>query len=497
MRSKVAIIGSGFAGLSSACSLAQKGYEVHVFEKNSTTGGRARQFEAQGFHYDMGPSWYWMPEVFEQFFNQFGKSTADYYHLKRLDPSYKVFFENGASTDIPADYEALKKLFEQWEPGAGAALDQFLLEAQIKYDTGMGQFVWKPSLSVIEFAEPRLIKESFRLQLFSNMSAHIRKFFKHPRIIQLLEFPVLFLGAKPSKTPALYSMMNYADIKLGTWYPDGGMVKIVEGMTALAKELGVHFHVNANVEKIQVNNGLASGLIVNGKYIECDAVLAGADYHHVETQLLDPEFRSYTEKYWDKRTMSPSSLLFYLGLDKKVEGLLHHNLFFDEDFNFHAEEIYDNPKWPTKPLFYLCVPSKTDQHVAPEDCENIFALIPVAPDLESDEALRDKYLDMIIQRIKKATGVDIANHIVYKKSYAHEEFVNDYNSFKGNAYGLANTLNQTAFLKPRLKSKKVSNLYYAGQLTTPGPGVPPSIISGQVAASEIHALLKLKTSQTA
>lgn len=497
MNQKVAIIGSGFAGLSSACSLASKGYEVHVFEKNSTTGGRARQFETEGFRFDMGPSWYWMPEVFEQFFNQFGKSASNYYQLKRLDPSYKVFFQNGLNADIPADYKSLKDLFESWEPGSGAALDQFLKEAQIKYDTGMGQFVWKPSLSVMEFAEPKLIKESFRLQLFSNMSAHIRKFFKHPRIIQLLEFPVLFLGAKPSKTPALYSMMNYADIKLGTWYPDGGMVKIVEGMTELAKSLGVHFHLNAPVSKIQVNNGNASGIIVNNQYIECDAVLAGADYHHVESQLLDEEYRSYNEKYWDKRTMSPSSLLFYLGIDKKVEGLLHHNLFFDEDFDFHAQEIYDDPKWPSKPLFYLCVPSKSDVHLAPEGCENIFALIPVAPGLTSDENLRNQYLEIIINRLKKSTGVDITNHIIYKKSYAHEEFVSDYNSFKGNAYGLANTLTQTAFLKPRLKSKKVNNLFYAGQLTTPGPGVPPSIISGQVAAGEIHSLLKSKTHQTA
>jgi len=493
MNSKIAVIGSGFAGLAAACSLAKQGHQVVVFEKNTTTGGRARHFFSNGFMFDMGPSWYWMPEVFEEFFNKFGKSTRDYYDLTRLDPSYRVFFKDKNGMDIPADIQEFKKLLDAIEPGAGIQLDKFLAEAKVKYDTGMGEFVWKPSLSFMEFAELRLLKESFRLQLFTSMSTHIRKFFKNPEIIQLLEFPVLFLGAKPEKTPALYSMMNYADIALGTWYPQGGMVKIAQGMTALAKELGVEIHTSANVEKIVVENGEAVGLIVNGDFQSADVIVGGGDYHHIESKLLEPAYRSYNEDYWNKRTMSPSSLLFYLGINKKVDGLLHHNLFFDEDFDRHAVEIYDDPKWPSKPLFYICAPSKTDSSVAPEGCENLFALIPVAPDMSSDETLRDKYLNMIIERLKKYTGVDISDSIVYKKSYAHEEFISDYNSFKGNAYGLANTLLQTAFLKPKLKSKKVDNLYYTGQLTTPGPGVPPSLISGQVVAEEVNKYILSKT----
>jgi phytoene desaturase len=494
MNSKIAVIGSGFAGLAAACSLAKQGHQVVVFEKNTTTGGRARHFSSNGFMFDMGPSWYWMPEVFEEFFNKFGKSTRDYYDLTRLDPSYRVFFKDKNGMDIPADIQEFKKLLDAIEPGAGIQLDKFLAEAKVKYDTGMGELVWKPSLSFMEFAELRLLKESFRLQLFTSMSTHIRKFFKNPEIIQLLEFPVLFLGAKPEKTPALYSMMNYADIALGTWYPQGGMVKIAQGMTALAKELGVEIHTSANVEKIVVENGEAVGLIVNGDFQSADVIVGGGDYHHIESKLLEPAYRSYNEDYWNKRTMSPSSLLFYLGINKKVDGLLHHNLFFDEDFDRHAVEIYDDPKWPSKPLFYICAPSKTDSSVAPEGCENLFALIPVAPDMSSDETLRDKYLNMIIERLKKYTGVDISDSIVYKKSYAHEEFISDYNSFKGNAYGLANTLLQTAFLKPKLKSKKVDNLYYTGQLTTPGPGVPPSLISGQVVAEEVNKYILSKTS---
>jgi phytoene desaturase len=497
MNSKIAVIGSGFAGLAAACSLSKQGHKVVVFEKNTTTGGRARHFSSNGFMFDMGPSWYWMPEVFEEFFNKFGKSTRDYYDLTRLDPSYRVFFKDKNGMDIPADILEFKKLLDAIEPGAGIQLDKFLAEAKVKYDTGMGEFVWKPSLSFMEFAELRLLKESFRLQLFTSMSTHIRKFFKNPEIIQLLEFPVLFLGAKPDKTPALYSMMNYADIALGTWYPQGGMVKIAQGMTALAKELGVEIHTSANVEKIVVENGEAVGLIINGDFQSADVIVGGGDYHHIESKLLEPAYRSYNEDYWNKRTMSPSSLLFYLGINKKVDGLLHHNLFFDEDFDKHSVEIYDDPKWPSKPLFYICAPSKTDSSVAPEGCENLFALIPVAPDMSSDEALRDKYLNIIIERLKKYTGVDVSDSIVYKKSYAHEEFISDYNSFKGNAYGLANTLLQTAFLKPKLKSKKVDNLYYTGQLTTPGPGVPPSLISGQVVAEEVNKYILSKTPKSA
>lgn len=488
---KVVVIGSGFAGLASACSLAQKGHEVHLFEKNSTTGGRARAFKAEGFMFDMGPSWYWMPEVFESFFNRFGKSTSDYYQLERLNPSYRVFFPD-KKLDIPADKTGLKAMLDGLEPGAGDKLEQFLAEAKIKYDTGMGRFVWKPSLSVLEFAEFSLIKESFRLQLFSNMKDHLRQYFSHPQILQLLEFPVLFLGAKPSKTPALYSMMNYADIELGTWYPMGGMCKIAEGMTSMAKELGVHVHTSAPVDRILSKGKTVHAVVVNGKEISCDAVIGAGDYHHIESKLLTTEQQSYSADYWEKRVMSPSSLLFYVGVNRKVSGLLHHNLFFDESFDRHAEEIYDRPQWPNKPLFYVCCPSKTDDQVAPEGQENLFILIPVAPGLTSSEDERKKYFHEILSRIKEHTGEDISNDIVYYQSFAHEEFEKEYHSFKGNAYGLANTLMQTAFLKPRLKSKKLTNLYFAGQLTVPGPGVPPSLISGQVAADELHRLLSIQ-----
>lgn len=488
---KIAVIGGGFAGLSSACSLAHKGFEVVLFEKNETTGGRGRAFSLNGYTFDMGPSWYWMPEVFESFFARFGKKVSDYYELVRLDPSYRVYFEDGP-VDIPADYNEFRNLIESYEPGSGPRLDKFVAEAKIKYDVSMSKFVWKPSLSIREFADPQLLIESFRLQLFSSFREHANKYFTHARILKLLEFPILFLGAKPEKTPAMYSMMNYADIVLGTWYPKGGMVKIAEAMTALAGELGVKIVTSADVDQIHVSGSGARSVSVDGTEHPFDAIVAAADYHHVENKLLEPRYRTYSSEYWNNRTMSPSSLIFYLGVNRKVKNILHHNLFFDESFDEHAREIYDKPEWPEKPLFYLCSTSVTDPTVAPEGKENLFILIPVATGLTSTDEDRRKYLTMCLDRIHQHTGEDLRGSLEYVRSYAHEEFSADYNSFKGNAYGLANTLMQTAIMKPRMRSRKVRNLFFAGQLTVPGPGVPPSIISGQIAAEEVAKYLTKK-----
>lgn len=484
----IVVIGSGFSGLSAACFLAKYGYRVTILEKNDKAGGRGRSFADEGFVFDMGPSWYWMPEVMEEFFQDFGKSTKDYFQLKQLDPGYRVFINNG-HVDIPANTDALSDLFENIEKGSGKALKQFLSEAQFKYEAGMGKFVRKPSHSIFEFMDMDILKSLFKIQLFTDMRAHLKKYFKHPQLLQLLEFPVLFLGAKPENTPALYSLMNHADLNLGTWYPMGGMAKLPEAMIDLAESLGVVVKTNSAVTKIIINGNQITSVEGKDFSLEADGVIGSADYHHIEQTLLPKDKRQYDESYWESRVMSPSSLLFYVGLNTKVPGIQHHNLFFDQSFDQHAEEIYDNPQWPSDPLFYLCCPSKTDNTVAPEGHENLFLLIPVAPGLESDEELREHYWNKMCTQIQIKTGVDIRNHVVYKRSFAHEEFASEYNSYKGNAYGLANTLMQTAFLKPKMKSKKVTNLFYAGQLTVPGPGVPPSIISGQLAATELDKTL--------
>ncbi len=482
---KVAVIGSGFAGLSASACLAQSGFDVTVFEKNATAGGRARKFECDGYVFDMGPSWYWMPDVLEKFFRRFGKGVEEFYELKRLDPSYRVFFGNNDFIDVPAGVPALKELFEKLEPGSGKALAKFLDDGAFKYNAGMNDLVYKPGLSWRELADTKLVASAFRLNLFQSHSKYVRSLFRNPRLISILEFPVLFLGASPDRIPALYSLMNYADMALGTWYPMGGMYRIVEGMTKLAEELGVKFRFNTPVSRVVVDDGSASGIWSDVKFFTTDFVVASADYQHVENDLLPADMRRYSNDYWNSRILAPSCLIFYLGINKRIANLQHHNLFFDEDIQLHTHEIYSDPRWPSSPQFYVCCPSKTDHSVAPTGCENLFILMPVAAGLDDEETIRDKYFSLIIRRLEHITGESILPHIVFRKSYAHKDFSLDYNAFKGNAYGLANTLLQTANLKPAIKSNKVDNLYYAGQLTVPGPGVPPAIISGQVVAAAL------------
>lgn len=484
------IIGSGFAGLSAASFLAKAGWRVTVLEKHGKPGGRARQLREDGFTFDMGPSWYWMPDVFERYFAQFGKKVSDYYSLHRLDPSYRVYWADsitdipaaGASVDGPADITAFRNMLDTWEPGAGEKLEAFLKEAAYKYKTGIGSLVFKPGRSVAEFADWQVIRGVFRLDIFSSIRKHIQKYFRHPRIRQLLEFPVLFLGALPENTPALYSLMNYADIVGGTWYPQGGMYSVVDGMYRLAKELGVEFRFGENVTHIDIVSSTAKK--VNG-YL-ADIVIGNADYHFIESTLLPAAYRSYTESYWEKRLMAPSCLLYYVGIKKRLKNIRHHMLIFDRSFEEHAREIYVTRQWPQEPLFYVSASSVTDQTVAPEGCENLVFLVPIAAGLEDDtETLRNHYFDQILKRFEKHIGEPIADFIIYKQSFSASDFVHEYNSFKGNAYGLANTLMQTAIFRPSCRSKKVRNLFYTGQLTVPGPGVPPALISGEVVAAEV------------
>ena len=488
--SKIAVIGAGFAGLSAACFMAKQQRGITVLEKNGTTGGRARAFNEQGFTFDMGPSWYWMPDIFERFFAEFKVHPRDYYKLVRLDPGFQMIFGKDDVVQVPAELNDIYELFEQIETGSADKLKKFLAEGKYKYDIGMKKLVYKPAFSWLEFATPEVMGGALKLQLFRSVSAHVRSYFKDPRLIALMEFPVLFLGATAKQMPALYSLMNYAALSLGTWYPMGGMAEITKAMETLAQSLGAEIITDCEVTKIQVPNKRSVHINTTKGNFSFDGLIATGDYQPIEQQLLDRPYRNYSAEYWSKKTMAPSCLIFYVGVSKKIKKLIHHNLFFDASLDNHSLEIYTTPKWPTDPLFYACCPSKTDASVAPEGMENLFLLMPIAPGLEDAEAVMEHYFNIIMQRMEQFCGEDILPHIVYKKSYCINDFVSDYHAYRGNAYGLANTLRQTAVLKPSMRNKKVPNIFYAGQLTVPGPGVPPAIISGQIAAGQLLKHLK-------
>ena len=477
----ITIIGSGFAGLSAAAYMAKEGHQVTVIEKNEQAGGRARSFESAGFTFDMGPSWYWMPDIFESFFKDFGKQPNDFYQLIRLDPSYQVLWED-LQLPLPANFTELKAVFESLEKGAGNQLELFLKEAAYKYEVGIHKFVEKPGLSITEFFTLDVAKSVFKIDLLTSIHTHVRKYFNNPKLIQIAEFPILFLGALPKNTPALYSLMNYADMKLGTWYPMGGMTELVKGMQQLAMNLGVQFKFNESVLSFEYQNKSISKIITDKNTYPTDAVIAACDYHHLETAVLAPTYRNYTDDYWEKRKMAPSSILIYLGINKKLKNILHHNLLFDAPFDQHAQELYTQPQWPSDPLMYVNCTSASDPSVAPEGNENLMVLIPTAPGLIDTDEIKEAYFKKAMAKLEKHFGEDIESHIVYKRIYAAKNFIADYHAFKGNAYGLANTLDQTAILKPSIKNKHLHNLIYAGQLTVPGPGVPPAIISGKLAA---------------
>jgi phytoene desaturase len=482
---RVLIIGAGFGGISAAALLARDGFKVKILEKNEQAGGRARVWKKDDFVFDMGPSWYLMPDVFDKYFALFNKQTRDYYELVRLDPNYRVFFGTEKTVDVPAGRKEIDKLFDQLTPDGSTKLKEYLDVAQYQYEIAMQEFMYREYKTVFDFFNWKVITKGTKLKIFESFDKFARRYFEDPDIRKILEYTVVFLGGSPNNTPGLYSIMSHVDFGLGVWYPYGGIGKLVEGFTRLAEEQGVEILLDQNVQKIHIEHGHAKKVITDKGTLEADIVLVNADYQFAETKLLDKKYRSYDQGYWEKRKMGPSAFLIYLGLNKRLSSLLHHNLYLDPSWDEHFRSIFDEPAWPESPSYYVSCPSKTDKTVAPPGCENLFILVPVAPGLEDNQSIRDKYFDKTIAHLEKLIGEKIRNHILIKRTFAHNDFKQDYNAYKGTALGMSHTLLQTAIFRPAHQSRKVENLFYTGSYNHPGIGVPMVIISSQIVSKEI------------
>jgi phytoene desaturase len=482
----IVIIGAGLSGLSAAPLLAKDGFHVLVVEKNSNFGGVAGRFLYKGYSFDSGPTWYLMPEVFEYYFSLFKKSHADYYNLIQLDPSYRVFFNKEEWVDIRSDVNHNAGVFDSLEFGGGNKLKQYLAKAEYKYNIAYNEFLYRNYNSIFDFLNKKFLFEGIRLHVFRNLDSYVKKYFKNKKTAQILEFNTVFLGSSPDRIPALYSLMSHADIKKGVMYPQGGIYKLSEALYSLGKEYGVEYFFDHKVERIHIKNNKAISVQTNHDIFEADIVLATADYHHTETELLDKKYQSYSERYWKKRTLAPTAFLMYVAVEKKIPVLEHHNLYLAQNWENHFQAIFKKPSWPDNPSYYIGCPSKTDSTVSPPQCESLFILVPVAPDLDDNEEVKEKFSNAVISHFEELIGEPVKNFIVFKKILSHSNFKTGYNLYKGTSMGLAHTLFQTAVFRPSHKSKKVSNLYYTGHYTHPGIGMPMVIISSQIVSQLIR-----------
>jgi len=488
MKQSVIVIGGGIGGLATAILLAKKGYGVTLVEKNDTLGGRANIFEANGFRFDMGPSWYLMPDVFEHFFKLIGEPIDKHLELIRLDPSYRIHFRDKDETiDMHSDVAADSPTFEQFETGSSEQLRAYLDTSKYQYDIAIKYFMYKNYDTVFDFMNLRTMIEGRRLHVFEKMHNYVARYFKSDVIQKIMEYQLVFLGSSPYNTPALYNIMSHIDFNMGVYYPRGGIYSLIEGLVDIAKKAGVSFVTGDAVATIEVDHKRATGVILkSGRSLKADIVVSNADIHHTDTTLLPEVSREHSDAYWSSRTLAPSAFIMYLGLKKKVPGLTHHNLAFGGDWKKGFAEIFDDPRWPTDPSYYVCCPSKTDDAVAPKGKENLFILVPVSPKLDMNPSNIKKYREKVLDFLERDFDVkDIRNQIEYERVYTSNDFASDYNALGGSALGLAHTIKQTAIFRPNNVSKKVKNLYYAGAGTNPGIGMPICLISAELAYKRI------------
>ena len=487
---RIVVVGAGIGGMAAAAQLAKDGFAVTAVERLDQAGGRARTWESGGYTFDMGPSWYLMPEVFERFFARFGKKPADYYELRKLEPSYRVFFGEGDACDVPSDREGQRALFDRLEPGGGGKLDGYLADAAYKYKVAVGEFLYRDYRTVFDFLNWRMMTEGLKLNVLGRLDAAVRRRFGDRRARQILEYAMVFLGTSPNDAPAMYALMSHVDMTQGVYYPAGGMAAVARGIQKIAGEQGVDFRLGTEAVGIETSNGRATGVRVRGadgaeEVLPCDAVLANADYAHVETELLAPADCCHPRRYWERRVTAPSMFLMYLGVNKRLERLAHHNLYFQPDWNVHFDAIFKRPAWPEDPCFYVSCITKTDPGMAPPGCENVFVLVPVAAGMEDGDAAREGYAEKVVSHVERVTGEEIARHVEVRRIYSQRDFAGDYRAWKGTALGISHTLGQTAVFRPGMRSRKVGNLHYAGQYTHPGIGVPMVLMAAEVSANNV------------
>ena len=479
----VTVIGGGFGGLSAAAYLGRAGLDVRLLERHDRVGGHAGVLERDGFRFDTGPSWYLMPDVFERFFGHFDREPTDYYELERLDPQYRVCWKDGDSVTIPPDRDRVEEIFESYEDGAGDALAAYLEEAERNYELAMDRVVYEGRERLRDYVDTDLLPMAPRYRLFGNMDDYVGRYVEHPKLRQLLEYTLVFLGGSPYNTPALYSIMSHVDLNLNVFYPEGGIAGVVDALADLAREQGVTIETGVEVQHVGGSAGNFEVETDDGVR-ESDLVVSNANPAHTERELLDPADRSHDPGYWDDQTYAPSAFMLYLGVEGDVDPLEHHTLVLPTDWSDHFEAIFEEPRWPDDPAYYLSVTSKTDDAVAPDGHHAVVVLVPIAPGLDDGPEVRERYREKVLSDLAAEAGVDLRDRIVSETTACVSEFAERYGDPDGTALGLAHTLFQTGPLRPGHRGP-VDGLYYSGAYTTPGIGMPMCLISGEHTASAI------------
>ena len=507
MAEKAAVIGAGIGGLASAALLARDGYDVTLLEALDQVGGRAGNWEKDGFRFDTGPSWYLMPEVFDHFYKLMGTSAAEHLDLGLLDPGYRVFFESEGSgpadaIDVSANREKNLQLFEQMEPGSREAMEKYLDSAKDTYRIAKDYFLY----TSFQDLRPLLVGEVLKRvgTLYNLLTKPIwgfaSKFVKSHRLRQLLGYPAVFLGSSPYIAPAMFHLMSYLDMEDGVLYAQGGFHRVMESIRDIGVDHGVDLRLNARVTRIETSSTQGSKPVVTGvtyidgsgksQTVQADVVVSAADLHHSETTFLPEPLQTYPESYWQKKTAGPSAVLMYVGVKGEVPELLHHSLFFTKDWDDNFGRIFSKtPTVPNPASLYVCKPSATDPDVAPAGDTNIFVLVPMPADVSLGKGGIDgagdpeveAIADRAIEQIAQWSGVsDFAERVVVRRTVGPADFQSHLNAWMGSALGPAHTLSQSALFRSGNVSKKVEGLYYAGSSTIPGIGLPMCLISAEV-----------------